>query len=436
VAPTAAAANAETNKPAQGVSVVVQTPGSRLNVRAGPGMQFGIIDKANNGASLLAIARNADSTWVQVTLANNRRGWAAVRYLRLAADALATLPVSSETSSAPLLAVAAPPSASAPSAAQAPVKGSGSTSLNGRLVISSGNGGLFYLYNLATGELRPIVSGIDPVISPDGQRVAFTRGGGDNGLYVINIDGSNERKLYGGSELLSAPSWSPDNSAIVFSRATGTVQCRSVGFGLCLPDLPLPPPGNDEEPGGPSLSDFPLVTQYIFGLARVKVDDKEYRDLAAVGSATTPDWNEAGILYQAAPGFKITADKPDAEIKTVTLEKLYRDPDWQPNGGRIVFTLREGSHWELFTIDSSGAGLTALTRPATTLVDALPSNVAPVWSPDGQSIVFLSNRTASNEAGAWSVWVMNSDGSNQRRLPIDLTIQYGFAQEQIVSWGR
>ncbi len=77
----------------------------------------------------------------------------------------------------------------------------------------------------------------------------------------------------------------------------------------------------------------------------------------------------------------------------------------------------------------------ALTRPETTLVDQLPSNVAPAWSSDGSQIVYLSNRTDDEEAGAWRLWVMDADGSNKQRLPIDLEIDYVFGGEQVVSWG-
>ena len=86
-------------------------------------------------------------------------------------------------------------------------------------------------------------------------------------------------------------------------------------------------------------------------------------------------------------------------------------------------------------MNGDGSGQTALTQPQTTLVDALPSNVAPAWSPDGQHIVFLSNRTDDGNAGAWRLWVMDADGSNQRVLAVDVPIQYTFGSEQVVSWG-
>ena len=66
--------------------------------------------------------------------------------------------------------------------------------------------------------------------------------------------------------------------------------------------------------------------------------------------------------------------------------------------------------------------------------------VAAAWSPDGQHIVFLSNRDLDdpNEGveGRWNVWVMDANGGNQRPLNIDLPITYTFVAEQMLDWGR
>ena len=57
-------------------------------------------------------------------------------------------------------------------------------------------------------------------------------------------------------------------------------------------------------------------------------------------------------------------------------------------------------------------------------------------APTASTIVFLSNRQEDNEAGAWRLWVMDADGSNQRPLPLDMEIDYAFGGEQVASWGR
>ena len=183
------------------------------------------------------------------------------------------------------------------------------------------------------------------------------------------------------------------------------------------------------------LDQFERTARPNWQIARVNLEGKEYRDLAALDSALAPDWNEAGIVYQSTGGIQITEDTPDGETRKVYFDGYDWDPDWQPGGGRIVFQSKEGPHWEIFAVNPDGSGLVALTKPVTTLVDQLPSNVSPTWSPDGTLIAYLSNRADNNEAGAWRVWVMNADGSNQRPLPINLESTYGYAGEQMISWG-
>jgi dipeptidyl aminopeptidase/acylaminoacyl peptidase len=161
-----------------------------------------------------------------------------------------------------------------------------------------------------------------------------------------------------------------------------------------------------------------------------------FRDLVALDSAITPDWNEAGIVYQSAAGIEVTQDRDVAETRAVFQEDWDWDPDWQPGGGRILFQSKEGSHWEIWSVTPEGGGIFALTRPETTLVSQLPSNVAPAWSPDGQHVVYLSNRNAEEDAGPWRLWVMDAGGGNKRPLPINIPIDYGFNAEQVADWGR
>lgn len=59
-----------------------------------------------------------------------------------------------------------------------------------------------------------------PAWSPDGQRIAFACGGGDQpsqkrGLHVMNADGSNERRLIDGFGF--RPAWSPDGQRIAYN---------------------------------------------------------------------------------------------------------------------------------------------------------------------------------------------------------------------------
>ena len=405
------------------VTATVAVTDSRLNVRSGPDVAYRILAKALPGQQYAAVGRSADSSWIQITgdALGTGYGWVAAEFVALTAP-VETLPVveadfapAPTAPNAPTTGVSLPV---APVTSARPVQ----QALSGNLVVQTSLGGEFYVVDLATGASRYLVSGLDPAISPDGSTVAFTRGGGDNGLFLIDIDGSNERRIYSGGEDLRSPTWSPDGSFIVFSRLSGSYECRDVGFGICLPDNPF-------------LRSFDLSRRPEFGLSRVNTDGGDFRDLPALTSAQAPSWNDIGIVYQSNTGIEITEDTPDGTTRKVVGAPYYQDPDWQPGTDRIAFQSREGSHWEIFTIAQDGNGLYALTKPVTTLVDELPSNVAPAWSPDGQHVVYLSNRNDRNSAGAWRLWVMNADGGDQRPLGIDLDIDYTYSVEQVVDWG-
>ena len=80
------------------------------------------------------------------------------------------------------------------------------------------------------------------------------------------------------------------------------------------------------------------------------------------------------------------------------------EPDWSPNGARIVFRSERDGNAEIYVMNANGSGVVRLTNnPAT--------DMQPVWSPDGTRIAFVSSR-----AGAPEIYVMNADGQNVVRL--------------------
>jgi Tol biopolymer transport system component len=301
-----------------------------------------------------------------------------------------------------------------------------SSALTGTLVFQEYNGGTIYLYDLKTRTLTTLTTGYDPALSPDGSTVAFVRYGGEQGLYLIDANGANERRIYGGSRDLRAPSWSPDGQYILFSRVTGEETCRQIGP-RCVPDRP-------------GLENFPLVTVDKRGLSRVNTDGGDFQDVPAMETATASDWNASGIVYAVGEGLQITAEQPDSASRSLLDARNYsaQDPDWQPGGGRIVFQYKQGTHWEIFAVNPDGSGLAVLTRPVSVLVKTLPQNVSPAWSPDGRHIVYLSNRDAGNSAGAWHLWVMDADGGNQRILDPEvlgrIQFRYDTSADQMVGW--
>lgn len=395
---------------AASLPAVVDSGSQRLNVRSGPGTAYPAIASLASGAQVMASARTAAADWIRIEgpVLPAGPGWASARYLDLEGSAQ-DLPIA-----------AASPAPAAATPVSQPVAAAG---LTGTLVFQESSGGAIDVYDLATGSLRQLTTGADPAVSPDGRTVVFWRDTGEQGLYLIDIDGGNERRILTRGEPLRAPAWSPDGEKIVFSHVTGEHRCRYAGYNVCLPDE------------FPYIYLFELVTTDRWTLARVDRNGGSYQDLEALPSALTPSWNERGIFYASSGvysggGIQATQDAVDENPnRLVAGEYRYQDPAAQPGGDRVVFHSLEKDHWEIFTVNADGSGLTALTHPDL-LASPLPHNVSPAWSPDGHHIVFLSNRT-----GDWKLWVMNADGSDQRVLPIETPIAYNYQGEQVASWG-
>jgi len=119
-----------------------------------------------------------------------------------------------------------------------------------------------------------------------------------------------------------------------------------------------------------------------------------------------------------------TMDSLGQQQRPVTDNKSDSRPVWSPNGQTIVFMSesRDGN-WELYSVDAGGNVVTRLTdNPAN---DGLP-----VVSPDGRQIAFVSNR-----GGAWGVWTMPIvGGSPERVFPLGADLPNWL--EQSIDWTR
>jgi TolB protein len=81
-----------------------------------------------------------------------------------------------------------------------------------------------------------------------------------------------------------------------------------------------------------------------------------------------------------------------------------------PKGDKIALASRVANIFDLWLIDLDGRNWVPLTG-----VDGPQgNNEDPSWAPNGRQIAFMSDRTGSKQ-----IWIMNSDGSNQRQLTLE-----------------
>ena len=82
-------------------------------------------------------------------------------------------------------------------------------------------------------------------------------------------------------------------------------------------------------------------------------------------------------------------------------------PAWSPDGTRLAFMSNRDGNLEIYIVDSDGSNLRRLTRH--------PSiDVSPTWSPIGNQIAFTSDRS-----GRPQIYIVGVDGLGLRRLTFE-----------------
>ncbi len=98
-------------------------------------------------------------------------------------------------------------------------------------------------------------------------------------------------------------------------------------------------------------------------------------------------------------------------------------PSWSPSGKQIAYSskdifnnsgLIENPNWDIYMINVDGSNQIQLTNDPANELEA-------AWSPDGEHIVFISDRNGHDA----DIYVMNVDGSNVVQLTTDSANEFG-----------
>jgi Tol biopolymer transport system component len=198
---------------------------------------------------------------------------------------------------------------------------------------------------------------------------------GNEEIYSMHADGSNQVRLTNHPAVDFEPSWSPnrDKVAWVSSRAGG------------------------------------------FQIFTMNADGSNVTQLTTGSINRAPQWSPDGstiVFYSDRNGFhQVFAMNADGQNQRLIVEFWSYDPVWSPDGARIAFSgdaATGGAMQDIWVANADGSNRTRLTiDPA---IDYTPS-----WSPDGSRIAFSSERAG----GVEDVYVMQANGSDQIRLTND-----------------
>lgn len=138
---------------------------------------------------------------------------------------------------------------------------------------------------------------------------------------------------------------------------------------------------------------------------QLMVMDADGTGVASLGvSGVVPDVNPDGqrVAYNRSGNIFVFDLGTEEETLVATSGTNIR-PSWSPDGNRILFWSDRTGSKELFTMNPDGSGVTQLTDDPD--VEFLEAD----WSPDGRRIVF-------RRCSPCNLWLMDAEGTNQEPL--------------------
>ena len=273
----------------------------------------------------------------------------------------------------------------------------------------------------------------DPQVSPDGNWVAYVVSTTDekadrsnSHIWMVNIDGSNNRQITFSSESEGSPRWSPDGKFLSFTssrpgKARGNqvwLLDRSGGEAYQLTEIKGRLQGHEWSPdskrlalviGDPDPESEPTPTPQPGVTAPPRVPKPIVIDRYRFKQ------DGQGYLLSGRHSYIYLFDLETKKLDRVTKSKWDESsPAWSPDGTRIAFM---SNHSDDPDRDPSAQLYVVDAKPGSTEKQLVPTGTRagrsrPEWSPDGKWLAFLEGDELKYGAyGMDHLALVSSDGS-------------------------
>ena len=233
-----------------------------------------------------------------------------------------------------------------------------------------------------------------PDVSPDGHWVIYDTYAKDAiELWALDLTTKQTHQLTSDGAVNVEPRFSPDGNRIAFVSTS-----EKGHFHIFTADFHEGAVSNIRRLTGETRSGLP---RYYYSDIDIEINPTWSRDggeILFIGNH--------GHMYGTGGFWRMKAE-PGAEPREIHYEETAwkARPEFSPDGKRMVYASYLGGQWhQLWTMPAQGG-------------DAFPisygdfDNINPRWSPDGQRIAFISNRT-----GNTSLWIQSATGGAQTRI--------------------
>ncbi len=275
----------------------------------------------------------------------------------------------------------------------------------------------------------------DPRISPDGSAVVYTRQWVDkindrweSRIHIVNSDGTRPRALLAGA----SPRWSPSGDRIAFlaSDEAGATQVfvrwmDAEGAVSQVTRVPDAPSNVTWSPDGARLAfnmNVPAAnpSSRHWQVALPQPEGADWTPGPRIIESLVYRQDRVGFLDETFRHIFVVAADGGTPRQLTEGDHNFGAPVWEPDGQSLLFSALVADdalyRWQESEVYRLGVGSGQLTQVTT----RKGPDGAPTPSPSGDMIAYVGHDTTTFDYIESSLYVMNADGSGARALTADL----------------